>query len=211
MGKTVLRRLGYSLGVIAAAALFAACADELTVGPYQQPTFSAQLAAPSAAAPVSALTTGAVSGTDSRVVNLGECDELRAPAGSKLAFRAYAKGVQIYSWNGTSWSFVAPSAVLSADAAGNSTVATHYAGPTWESNSGSKVVGTLLDRCVADAGSIPWLSLTAVATDSTGVFRRVNFIQRVNTVGGVAPSVPGVTGDTARVPYTSEYLFYRAP
>jgi Protein of unknown function (DUF3455) len=210
MRRTISRRVEHWLGLMAAVALFAACADEPTVGPYQPPTLGAQLGAPSTDAQVSAVTAVAFA-NGNRVVTLGECDDLRPPAGSTLAFRAYAKGVQIYSWNGTSWSFVAPSAVLSADPEGKSRVAIHYAGPTWESNSGSKVVGTVLKKCLADQSSIPWLSLTAVATDSAGVFRRVNFIQRVNTVGGIAPSAPGVTGDTARVPYASEYLFYRAP
>ena len=35
-------------------------------------------------------------------------------------------------------------------------------------------------------------------------------IQRVNTVGGVAPSTAGsVVGEIAEVPYTAEYFFYR--
>jgi len=40
----------------------------------------------------------------------------------------------------------------------------------------------------------------------------VAYIQRVNTVGGNAPSYAGSTvGEEARVPYTTRYLFYRAP
>jgi hypothetical protein len=131
------------------------------------------------------------------------------PEGSKLVFRAFATGVQIYSWNGTSWSFVAPLAVLSADAGGKSVVGTHYAGPTWESNSGSKVVGTVSVRCTPDASTIPWLLLTGVSS-GPGLFHRVTFIQRVNTVGGLAPSDPGsVAGEEVRVPYTAVYFFYR--
>src|SRR5688572_19314968 len=30
----------------------------------------------------------------------GECENLQVPAGSKLAFKVYADGDQIYSWNG---------------------------------------------------------------------------------------------------------------
>ncbi len=51
----------------------------------------------------------------------------------------------------------------------------------------------------------------AVETDGPGIFRRVAFIQRVNTTGGTAPAAPGTTvGEEARVPYTAEYYFYRA-
>jgi hypothetical protein len=39
----------------------------------------------------------------------------------------------------------------------------------------------------------------------------VTFIQRVNTIGGTAPAEAGAfVGDEARVPYTTEYYFYRA-
>src|SRR5262245_38692093 len=63
---------------------------------------------------------------------LGDCPELQVPPGNELAFHVYAVGVQIYRWNGTSWSFVGPEAVLFADAGHNAAVGTHYAGPTWE-------------------------------------------------------------------------------
>ena len=150
-------------------------------------------------------------GNDNRAPELGDCQNLQAPAGNKVAFHVYAEGVQIYSWNGTSWSFVAPEAILSADAGFNGVVGTHYGGPTWESASGSKVVGAVLERCTPDPTAIPWLLLAAVSTEGPGIFDGVTYIQRVNTVGGLAPAAPGdFVGDEARVPYTTEYLFYRA-
>jgi hypothetical protein len=134
---------------------------------------------------------------------------LQVPTGSHLVFHVYADGVQIYRWNGTSWTFVAPSALLFANAGGNGVVGTHYAGPTWESMSGGKVTGAVLQRCTPDPASIPWLLLEATP-DGPGIFHRVAFIQRVNTAGGNAPSNPGtVVGEEARVPYTTEYFFYR--
>lgn len=159
------------------------------------------LSAPAAADPGSA-TPGAT---------LNACENLQPPAGSKLAFHAYATGEQIYRWNGSSWSFVGPAAVLFADAAGNGKVGIHYSGPTWLSVSGSKVVATVLDKCTPDANAIPWLLLGVLSNEGNGVFERATHIQRVNTVGGNAPSAPGsAVGDEARVPYTAEYLFYRA-
>jgi hypothetical protein len=139
------------------------------------------------------------------------CQNLQVPAGNQVAFHVYAGGVQIYRWNGTSWSFVAPDAVLYADAGGRGAVGIHYAGPTWESVSGSKVVGTVLERCTPDPAAIPWLLLGAVSNQGPGVFQGVTFIQRVNTVGGLAPTKPGAsTNETVRVPYTAEYFFYQA-
>src|SRR5262245_29001958 len=50
-------------------------------------------------------------GEDNRAPDLGACQNLRVPAGNKVAFHVYAAGVQIYRWNGTGWVFVAPEAV----------------------------------------------------------------------------------------------------
>jgi hypothetical protein len=147
----------------------------------------------------------------SRNPDLGVCQKLNVPAGSKIAFHAVGIGVQIYRWSGTSWVFVAPSANLYADAGGHGLVGTHFVGPTWLSNSGSKVVGTVATdgRCVVDPNSIPWLLLNAVASGQ-GVFERTIFIQRLNTVGGNAPSTPGsFVGQEVQVPYSADYYFYR--
>lgn len=145
-------------------------------------------------------------------MDLGTCQQLAAPVGSKLDFHAYATGVQIYRWSGTSWVFVAPSATLFADARYTDTVGTHYAGPTWESNSGSKVVAAVSDRCTPDASAIPWLVLGAVSNTGPGIFERTATVQRLYTVGGMAPATAGsVVGEEASVPYTAEYFFYRAP
>ena len=139
------------------------------------------------------------------------CDSIKVPEGNKVIFHAYAIGTQIYRWNGSTWVFVAPAAVLFANADFDGEVGIHYGGPTWESNSGSKVVGRRLEGCSPDPGSIPWLLLEATATDGPGIFSHVTFIQRVNTVGGVAPAAPGASvGEMREVPYMAEYFFYRA-
>jgi len=138
------------------------------------------------------------------------CDDLQPPAGSKLVSRVYAVGMQKYRWNGTSWVFVEPVAMLFADASYHGKVGTHYAGPTWESNSGSKVVATRFAACTPDPTAISWLLLQTVSADGPGIFRSVTFIQRVNTVGGLAPTAPGLSiGTVVEVPYTAEYYFYR--
>jgi len=145
----------------------------------------------------------------SRTPELGGCQKLQAPAGSKLAYHVYASGVQIYRWTGAAWTLYGPSATLSADAAGNSTVGTHFVGPTWESNSGSKVVGAVAERC-AVPNAVPWLLLHATSSEGPGVFHGVTSIQRVNTVGGNAPSTSGTfVGEEVRVSYSAEYYFYR--
>ena len=148
---------------------------------------------------------------DNRDPDLGACSTLEVEAGNKVAFHVYAEGVQIYRWNGASWIFEGPEATLFADAGGNGQIGIHYAGPTWESVSGSTVRGAVLERCTPDADAIPWLLLEAVDPIGPGIFQSVTFIQRINTTGGTAPTEPGtVVGEVAEVPYTAEYLFYRA-
>ncbi len=139
------------------------------------------------------------------------CSRIAVPEGNRLAYRTYASGVQVYSWNGSTWGFVGPIANLYADPGFHGKVGTHYGGPTWRSNSGGLVIGKKVDECSPDANSIAWLLLSAVETDGVGMFSDVTFIQRVKTSGGKEPSYPGTfDGEEARVPYTTEYYFYRA-
>jgi uncharacterized protein DUF3455 len=152
-------------------------------------------------------------GDDNRAPDLPSplCNDLRVPEGSKVVFHVYALGVQIYRWNGASWAFVEPVAKLFADASYHGQVGIHYAGPTWESNSGSTLVAGSPLRCFPDPAAIPWLRLQTVSTEGPGIFSSVTYVHRVNTVGGLAPTAPGSSiGATVEVPYTAEYYFYRA-
>ena len=155
----------------------------------------------------------AAPGDDSRAPDLGDCQILQVPAGNKVSFHGFGVGVQIYRWNGASWIFVEPEATLFANAGDDGEVAIHFGGPTWQSDSGSKVVGKVLQHCPApDPDAIPWLLLASVPelTVGPGIFADVTFIQRLNTVGGIAPAAPGsFVGEMARVPYTADYFFYR--
>ena len=142
-----------------------------------------------------------------------QCASIEVEAGNKVSFHTYAIGVQIYRWNGSAWLFDAPSANLYADAGFNGKVGFHYGGPRWESNSGSVVQAARVQNtgCTPDASAIPWLLLKTVSAEGPGIFKKVTYIQRVNTTGGLAPTEPGTfAGQEKRVPYTAEYYFYRA-
>jgi len=141
--------------------------------------------------------------------DLSACPNLEAPANSQLIAHVYANGVQIYQWSDTSWVLVSPSAVLTTDAEGRSSVGLHYAGPTWQSTGGGKVTGAVQDRCTPNANAIPWLLLKATWDGQPGAFERATYIQRVNTTGGLAPTSAGAKGQIASVPYRAEYYFYR--
>lgn len=169
------------------------------------------MAACSGEAPVGPSAGGATAPRLTRAADPVVCGNQSAPAGTRLAYHAYGRGVQIYRWDGTGWLFVAPAAVLFASARSRGVVGTHYAGPTWRSVSGSTVVGTVVNGCSPNAGAIPWLLLRTVTATGPGVLARTTFIQRVNTVGGMAPSRAGTAaGEEARVPYAADYNFYRA-
>lgn len=141
-----------------------------------------------------------------------QCVSIDVENGNKVSFHVYAIGVQVYRWNGAGWVFVEPIAVLYAEENYFGEVGIHYAGPTWESKSGSKVVGVRVPGtgCTPDASAIPWILLSATSKSGPGIFGRTTYIQRVNTTGGIAPTTPGsVINELVEVPYTAEYYFYR--
>lgn len=142
--------------------------------------------------------------------NLGSCTNLAVPANVKVSARVFATGVQIYRWDGAAWGLISPSAVLTSDEAHRNTVGVHYQGPAWEALDGSKVTATAAANCTPDATAIPWLLLNATATATPGVFAGTTHIQRVNTVGGRAPTTPGAAvGALTSVAYSTEYFFYK--
>jgi len=139
---------------------------------------------------------------------------LTVPAGNELAFALEAEGVQIYTCAASAasfgWAFQAPEAKLS-EASGPA-AGTHYAGPTWESTDGSKVVGAKLEAATPDAAAIPWLLLRAASHAGSGRMEQVTFVQRIRTWGGNAPQRgcdATHAGEVARVPYRAVYCFYR--
>jgi hypothetical protein len=140
--------------------------------------------------------------------------DIKVEAGNRVHFHAYAAGYQVYvateTTGGLKWVLKAPDAVLF-DNDGN-VVGIHYAGPTWETSSGSWVKGARVNGITVDASAIPWLLLKATDSNGPGVLNGTTFIQRVNTVGGIAPaSASGAQiGDELRVAYTAEYYFFRA-
>jgi hypothetical protein len=142
---------------------------------------------------------------------------LRVPPDQVLLAQLHAKGVQIYQCQPAKkdasqfeWSFKQPEAALFNKWGTN--VGKHYGGPTWEANDGSKVVGEVVAHSdSAKPDSIPWLLLRAKATAGNGLFTRVQFVQRLNTVGGSAPLTtcrPEQAGQQLRASYTADYLFY---
>jgi hypothetical protein len=142
---------------------------------------------------------------------------LAPPSSSVLLFELGASGVQIYACeadpnDATSfvWAFKAPEADLFNSH--GEPVGTHFAGPTWQGTDGSAVVATVLERTDAPvAGAIPWLLLETQEHTGSGAFSTITYIQRLDTVGGVAPAEgcdEAHEGEEVRVPYEATYAFF---
>ncbi len=164
--------------------------------------------------------------------------ELEVPAGFTLFLKAHATGTQNYmclpAGSGVSWKFVAPQATLFQTFRGLPIfqASTHFLSPnvdeagvaraTWQHSFDSSRVWARATHSSSDPnyvepGAIPWLLLEQVGTERgpTGGFllAQTEFIQRLNTSGGVAPttgcSQASEVGALAMVPYSADYLFYK--
>src|SRR5918993_4559934 len=145
--------------------------------------------------------------------------DIAVPEGHKAYLVTHADGVQIYDClsvaGGYAWRLAAPRATL-ADEHGR-TIGSHYGGPTWEARDGSKVVAKRDGFKNVDPTAIDWLRLVADSTSAGAEGNRLEgttYIQRINTVGGLAPAAADCTADTAgerrEVPYTADYVFFKA-
>ena len=77
---------------------------------------------------------------------------------------------------------------------------------------GSRVVGEVMQRSPVQ-GAIPWLLMRAKSNEGAGALAGVKYIQRVDTIGGVAPATgcDAAHADAeARVDYSANYDFYGA-
>ncbi len=143
-------------------------------------------------------------------------DAIKAPAGERVVFVAHAAGSQIYTCaraddGKPQWTLKAPEAQLR-DTKG-ALIGHHAAGPSWKHIDGSSVTGKLIAKAPApDANSIPWLLVTAVSHEGTGIFGRVTSIQRVHTRGGQAPPAgkcdPSKPNAETWIPYSADYYFF---
>ena len=137
-----------------------------------------------------------------------------AQAAAPVVVVLLGKGVQIYGCAtgeaGYAWKLKAPDAVLT-NAAGDK-VGHHFAGPTWQADDGSMVVGEpVVASRSPNTGAIPWLALRARAHGGQGLFSRVSYVVRSDIEGGPAPAIgcdAEHSGTEARVGYSATYTFF---
>jgi hypothetical protein len=162
--------------------------------------------------------------------------DVQVEAGNKAFLVGHATGTQNYvclpSGSGVAWTLFTPQATLFDDE--GQQITTHFFSPnpfegsviraTWQHSRDTsavwgKVIGSSSDPNFVTPGAIPWLlvqvkEVGALAGPTGGTrLTGTSFIQRLNTVGGAAPSTgcSALTdlGAKAFVPYTADYFFYK--
>ena len=144
---------------------------------------------------------------------------VQVPMGHKVVMETVGAGDITYECRAKAnmadqfeWVFVGPNAKLM-DRSGKQ-VGTYYGPPaTWQSNDGSKFTGTQVAVAPATAGNIPLQLVKANPAMGTGAMTNVSYVQRVATVGGVAPAMAcGAANMGAKqiVKYQADYIFYKA-
>jgi Protein of unknown function (DUF3455) len=136
-------------------------------------------------------------------------------AGTAIALQG--KGFQVYACEptpaGFTWRLKAPDAALSDES--GAVAGHHFAGPTWQANDGSTVVGEALVASPAPRpGAIPWLVLRAKSHAGSGIFASVDYIVRTGTEGGLAPATgcdAAHEGAESRVAYSATYVLFPQP
>ena len=141
------------------------------------------------------------------------------PSGEREVDRVAARGVRTYECrakqgdpSSAAWVYTGAEADLF-DAQGR-TVGRHtFPPPVWDFSDGSKIAAgearARVDAPVPNAD--PWTLVSARSAGSDGRLSKVASLQRIDTVGGVAPSMKcdtGSVGSKQRVPFTANYVFF---
>ena len=135
-----------------------------------------------------------------------------AAPGETAVLTAHAVGMQYYDCKPGAdgklvWTFNSPQATLTVD---NKVVGHHTAGPTWELDDGSSIVGKVAGNAPgANANDIAWLKLEVVSHNGSGKLSDVTTVQRINTVGGVLKDSCDRQGAGRGMPYSADYVFLK--
>jgi len=146
-------------------------------------------------------------------------DGVKVPAGHRVAMHTVGVGEITYECRVKKdmagqfeWSFIGPDAALN-DRNGMK-VGKYYGPPaTWESADGSKLTGAQVAVAPAGAANIPYQLVKANPASGSGAMSGVTYIQRVATVGGIAPAAScdvARVGTKQNVRYQADYVFWKA-
>jgi hypothetical protein len=138
---------------------------------------------------------------------------------SQLSLVLHAEGVQNYTCQANgAWLFTDPEALLSNATGRSRPIGAHFLNfatgrPVWQFVDGSSVEAARWASAPAGEGNIASLLLQAVTTTAGSDGERLagtTWVQRLNTSGGIAPAGACTPTDQVAVPYSADYLFWRA-
>ncbi|WP_024512649.1 DUF3455 domain-containing protein [Bradyrhizobium sp. ARR65] len=138
--------------------------------------------------------------------------EALAAPGERAVLTVHADGQQIYECKAGSdgkqvWTLREPAATLITD---GKIAGRHFAGPTWQLNDGSAVVGKMQASVPGKtAADVSWLKLEVVSHRGNGLLADVDTVQRINTIGGAMAGSCDRPTATRAMPYTADYIFLR--
>ena len=127
----------------------------------------------------------------------------------QLVLSTHAEGAQVYNCapDKNEWVLKGPDATLFDEKGAK--IGKHYAGPSWELDDGSLITGELAAKDPGpDANAIPWLLVKVKTNSGKGLLAKVAVLQRIETVGGLAPKGACKQGDEVRAPYSATYRFF---
>ena len=166
-------------------------------------------------------------------------DNIQVPAGNEAFLLGRGVGTQNYvcqpasSLGRVAWTLFTPQATLFNDQGAQLT--THFFSPnpfeftpgplanglvraTWQDSVDTSIVwAKAIGAATVNPDAIAWvlLEMAGVQAGPTGgrTLAVTTFVQRLNTVGGLAPAtgcdIPTDVGNKAFVPYTADYFFYK--
>jgi hypothetical protein len=133
---------------------------------------------------------------------------IQVPPGNHLETSLHVlQGVQVYECENSAWVNIEPDANMATVGSERPTVL-YTAGPRWVSTvDGSAVTGSPV-QAYDVPGTIPWLLVKAVANRGDGLFGRVDWIQRLETRGGLPPVGSCVNGTFTASRYSALERFW---
>jgi hypothetical protein len=179
-------------------------------------TYSASAAEVSAPAASSGFAAPAPVGPDARAVAIpGIPAAIQPPAGSKpIGAFVVASGTQNYTCvvpTGATTGGYTGSSTPEAQLVGTGGRIHHFAGPSWQSLRDNSLVTATKAAQVDKAGTIPELLLKVATHSGNGILTNADYINRLYTSGGAAPTGSCTAGQVVKVPYKAVYVFWDAP
>jgi len=159
----------------------------------------------------------ATTAQDTRAVAIPAIAEgIKPPTGSRpVGAYVVAKGTQNYTCvvaAGATTGAYTGASVPEAQLIGTGGRVHHFAGPSWQSlRDGSLVTATKKAAGPPRTGAIPELLLQVISHSGSGVLSKADWINRLYTSGGVAPTGSCTAGQTVQVPYGAVYVFWDDP